>query len=195
MKILTSVRFNNTKAYVLDKSPDYIYYKLGNDIIYGTDGLFYICYKYERPSNSFKAFGGREFKITLNTGEVINCNGQWWSGGEVKLEKELGLKLTHITYNTTEELKKCYVYYGACVDYNKLKDLLEETGELYYHDYYDYEKIIKYQDIWNNRREEEKKLNKKIEKLQKDKNILISKIKSFYKIVKIFKNQKFISNE
>lgn len=193
MKILTSVQFNNGKAYVLDEAPKYRYYKLGDNIIYGTDGIFYICYRYERPSGSFKAFGGREFTITLSTGEIIKCNGQWWDGGYGELAKELNISFTHVTYNTNEELKNCYVYYGASADIEKFKKVLDSSGELFYHAYYDYEKILKYKDVWDKRWEEWKKSEKKISRLKKDKEILISKVKNFSKIAKLFKNQIFIN--
>lgn len=193
MKILTSVRFNDRKAYVLDESPNYIYYRLGSNIIYGTDGLFYHCYKYERMSTEFKAFGGRKFSIHLNTGEIVECYGQWWDGGYDTLEKELGIKLTHVTYNTKEELKKCYVYSGATADIGKFQELIKSAGELYYHDYSDYEKILKYQDVWDKRWEEVRKLDKIIKNLRKDKAILISKVKNFSKVLKVFKNQIFIN--
>ncbi len=195
MKIITSVRFNKSKAFVLDEMPKFIYYKIGNDIIYGTNGLFYQCYKYEKMSSAFKAFGGSKFSIPLNTGEIIECYGQWWDGGYDILEKELGIKLIHATYNTIENLKNCYVYTGSAVDKNKFKELIESSGDLYYHDYYDYEKILKYQEAWDKRWEEDKKLNNIIKNLRKDKEILISKIKSFAKIVKLFKDQKFINND
>lgn len=193
MKVLASVRFNDRKAYILDEFPNYIYYRLGSNIIYGTDGLFYHCYKYDRISPGFSAFGGRKFTITLNTGEVVQCYGQWWDGGYDTLEKELGIKLTHITYNTKEELKKCYVYSGATADIGKLQELIKEAGELYYYDYEDYRKVLTYQDVWDKRWEEERKFTKLIKNLRKDKAILISKVKNFASVFKLFKNQIFIN--
>lgn len=193
MKVLASVKFNSSKAFVLDESPNFVFYRLGNNIIYGTDGIFYICYKYERPSAGFKAFGGKEFKLKLDTGEEVICTGQWWDGGYSELSRHLGISFTHITYNTIENLKNCYVYHGASADIVQFNKLLNDTDELFYYDYYDYEKILKYQDVWNRRFEIERELNKVIKKLSKDKTVLVDKVKRFAKIVKLFKNQIFIN--
>jgi hypothetical protein len=152
MRILATVKFNQGLAYVLGEDIKYTFYRLGDNIIYGTDGLFYTCYKYDTPSRNFQAFAGRKFDITLNTGEVINCRGQWWDGGYGELAKHLGLDFAHVTYNTIEELMKCYVYFAACIDRNALSELLSKETDLPYYLYYDYEKIINYDkmrtDFW-----------------------------------------------
>lgn len=107
MKLIASVKFNNHKAYVVENIGDFKYYRLGSEIIYGTDGIRYICYKYDKPSENFKAFGGRKFTLKIeDTGEIVECDGQWWDGGYSILTKELNLELTFFVYNTLDNLKK-----------------------------------------------------------------------------------------
>lgn len=184
MKIKTSVKFNSGKAYVLDKNPEFKCYRLGTNIIYATDGIFYKCYKYEGGS---KAFGGRKFTLQIeDTKELVECSGQWYDGGYGILNKELGLNLVNITYNTDEDLKKCYVFSGATVDNNTFELILEESGELFYHDYYDYEKILRYDDLRN-------KSYYKERNLERHKKSLIKQCKRLAERLKPFKNQILIN--
>lgn len=183
MKILASVRFNSGKAYVLEGIEDYKYHRIGDNIIYGTDGLRYISYKYDRPSGRFFAFGGRKFNLKIeDTCEIVDCYGQWWDGGSDIVEKELGLDLISITYNTIEELKKCYVYYGAMIDKNRFSEILKEQGELFYYDYFEYEKLIKYDDIWKKYRSNQFKFERTMKSIKKE-----------FKKYKSFKNQKVLN--
>jgi len=169
MNIIASVKFNTGKAYVVDNIEEYKYYRLGDNIIYGTDGLRYICYKYDPPSKNFYAFGGRKFNLKIeDTDEVVECYGQWWDGGYNILEKELGLNLIHFTYNTIDELKKCYVYYGASIDRNKFDEIISQVGELFYYGYYEYEKVIKYQDVWSNYIDNKFKFEKVMKSVKKE---------------------------
>lgn len=183
MEIKATVKFNGGKAYIFKNIEEYKYYRINNDIIYGTDGIRYICYKYDPPSGRVSAFGGRKFEIKIeDTGEIVECYGQWWDGGYDKLVKHLNLDLISITYNTDEELKKCYVYYGACVDKTKFESILKESGDLFYYGYYDYEKVLKYQEMWSSNYD-------KIVKLEKDKKNLINQCKILSNKLKYFKNQ------
>jgi len=142
MKILARVNFNDGVAYVLDHAPQLKYNKIG-EIIYGTDGVFYDCYYYERPSGRFRAFAGRKFNITLDNGEIIKCDGQWWNGGQRAVEKTIGRSLGHITAGSIQELRKCYVFSGYLVDVVNFKEMASDfDGPVF--PYYDYEKIIKY---------------------------------------------------
>lgn len=168
-KILAAVKFNSRIAYVLDKEPELTYKKVGN-IIYGTDGLFYSCYEYSGMSPNRKAFAGREFDITLEDGEVINCVGQWWDGGFAEVEKITNCKIEHATINTLDKLKECYVFSGYEVDAEKFNQFIKSyTGGVY--DYWEYEKIIKYDDM-------HKSYIEKIVKLEAAKASLIKSIKS-----------------
>ena len=175
-KILAKVKFNSGFAYVLENDIKYTYYKV-DDIIYGTDGLFYICYRFENSIGRHKAFGGRKFDLTLNTGEVVKCEGQWWDGGYGKLEQILGIKFGNITYNTKENLLKCYVYYGASVDINVINKIDELFPDLPYYPYHDYDKVIKYDKLFSDKFKVTRKLNK-------DKQVLISHVKRISKQLK-----------
>jgi hypothetical protein len=134
--IIASVKANGSLWYVLDKEPELIYKKVDN-IIYGTDGTFYSCYIYGK---SDAAFGGRKFDIALDTGEIINCCGQWWDGGSSVVEKLLDIKLYSGGANSVERLKKCYVFCSYCIDLSKIKFL--DGGKTEY-EYFEYEKLLK----------------------------------------------------
>lgn len=187
MKIIASVKFNDGKAYIVDNLQEMKYHRIGNNIIYGTDGIRYICYKLGSYGERWKAFGGSKFTLKIHdTGEIVECFGQWWDGGYGTLSKHLGIELVNFTYKTAENLKKCYVFTGAYVDKNKLKELLEEKGELFYYDYREYEKVLKYDDVWRKRFDVERKL-------ERHKKSLIKQCKLLSKKLKPFKNQIFIN--
>ncbi|AIQ54535.1 hypothetical protein [Paenibacillus sp. FSL R7-0331] len=140
------VTFNDGIAYVLSQPVEFTYYKQG-DLIIGLDDTctFVSCYFYERPSMGFKAFGGREFDITLENGEVIHCDGQWWDGGYQKAEKLLGEELVRVTYEDIESLKKCYVFSGCKAIASSLSKLRETyDGEV--QGYWAYEALLKGRD-------------------------------------------------
>lgn len=136
------VKFNQGIAFVLNKDVEFTYYKQGSLII-GLDPTctFVKCYHYERPTPGFSAFGGREFDIPLENGEVIHCNGQWWDGGYSKAAELLGEELISATYNDIKSLKNCYVFYGSAA----IKGKVEELRSTYSGDvqgYYAFEAIL-----------------------------------------------------
>lgn len=140
------VKFNDGVAYVLDKPVEFTYYKEGGLIIGIDDTCTFIqTYYYETPSYGFKAFGGREFDIVLENGDVIHCNGQWWDGGAQKAEELLGEELVHATYNDLENLKECYVFYGCVAVASNLAKLRDTYhGEI--QGYWSYEAELKGKD-------------------------------------------------
>ncbi|MDO3682177.1 hypothetical protein [Paenibacillus ehimensis] len=136
--LLALVKFNSEKALVLRDSLQLTYRKYG-DLLIGMDesGTFMNLLYYEAPNSGFKAFGGREFDITLENGEVIHCNGQYWNGGRREAEKVLNEEIISVTVNDVESLKKCYVFRGMFAKKSKVEKLIEEyAGELFaYRDY------------------------------------------------------------
>lgn len=178
VKIIAVVKFNKGEALVLNRKIKYKYRKVDNLII-GKDGIFYDCYKYDRPSKGFYAFGGYKFDIELEDGSTEHCYGQWWSGGFDKASKLEGLKFGHAVYNCIEELIKCYVYFGAQVDVNQYNEFRKTyNGPVY--EYRDYEKIIMY-DI------ERKKLWKKQFKLERRVKSLVKEVKSKHEQLNIYR--------
>ena len=140
MKILAVVRFNSGEAYVLDENPNLEYVKNGNTIV-GTDGIFCNCYFFETPGPRWKAFAGREFDIQLKDGEIVKCNGQWWSGVTEKAVEILGEKPIHITAGFIDDLKKCYVFFGYTAIRSKIEELRKQYNGIVW-DYWDYEATI-----------------------------------------------------
>ena len=145
-KIIAKVTFNDGIAVVFDKRPELVYQRQGA-YMWGTDGLFYKCYKNEGMGRTWKAFAGREFSIALGNGEVVVCKGQWWDAGQRSIEKIVGVTLGGATVGILESLKRCYVYGGYDVDIEKYKELLDKYSHLPIIDNHDYEKIIRYDDM------------------------------------------------
>lgn len=145
LKIEAIVKFNTGYAYVFNRNPDYKYQAEGN-ILWAKDGPFYSCYKYETPSGRFQAFAGRKFELNMIDGTVTKCNGQWWDGGLGELIDKLKLDLIDLTMQTREELKKCYVFFGTSCDHNELEKLKSKYYGVVY-EYWDYEKVIKFDDM------------------------------------------------
>lgn len=146
-EILALVKMNNEEALVFKEEIVFNYEKHGN-IIIGVDstGLLIQCYKYDRPSPGFYAFGGNKFTLTMIDGTIIECYGQWWDGGYKEAEKILGSNLINVAYNTKDNLKDCYVYYGATAIEKKLGHLKNEYKKekgLKVFEYREYEKLIK----------------------------------------------------
>ena len=175
LKIVALVKFNSDIAVVFNRMPEYKYTREG-DLLYAVDGPFVSCYKYDRPSKAFRAFGGREFDLEMVDGTVTHCNGQWWDGGSNKLQSILGFDLDHLTMGTVERLKNCYVFMGtSCNKIEMDKMIAEYDGCIY--PYWDYEKVIKFDDMRSN-------LYDKQFKLKRDKRNLIKQCKRLSKIIK-----------
>ena len=136
------VKFNDGIAYVLDKPVKFKYYKHGKLIIGLDDSCTFVqCYHYDRPTPGFYAFGGHKFDLQLENGEIEHCYGQWWDGGYGEAEQLLGEEFIHVTYNTVDNLRNCYVFYGCCAIKSYLDDLRSSySGKI--HGYREYEAIL-----------------------------------------------------
>lgn len=165
LKIVALVEVAKREALVLNRPLKMLYEFSGRDLI-GSDGPFRNALRYEAPQGHFKAFAGREFDIPLKDGRTVRANGQYWSAG---LDG-----FTETAYGTVDGLKKCYVYTGALVDPTALQELRSEyTGCVY--PYWDYQKVIKYDDerrYWIN------KCFKLEDRLKRDKKHLIANVKA-----------------
>ena len=147
-KIIAIVNANgNSNWFVLKNKPVLKYNKYGSDTIIGTDGTFFQFYGYERPSERWKAFAGREFDLKLEDGTVEHCYGQWWDKMTQTAINEFNIndkenKLVHIAIGTIDSLKKCYVFYGYSALKKKIDKLVKRyKGKVY--EYWEYKKILK----------------------------------------------------
>ena len=180
MKIVAMVRFNNDWAYVFDEAPSLKYREEmhgGGRFLVGQDGPFFDFLQYEKPKGRSKAFAGRTLRLPMEDGTVWKVKDSWWQttspiGGMAK-----------ITHSTVAELKRCYVFYGAYCDAKLLQKAIAEyenrTSGPYGHraggyryDYYDFEKIIKFDDLMTS------KLRESIY-FEKTKGHLVKKVKDF----------------
>lgn len=122
---------------VTNRSPVFVYERMGQ-FLYAKDGGFYSAYKYDRPSDHFKAFAGKEFDIPLKDGTIIHANGQWWDGG---LPADADRPdVVYVGRGTPESLRRCYVYCSAMIEKSALDAWLAEHEAI---DYWDMEKILK----------------------------------------------------
>lgn len=176
-QIIAKVKFNSSVAVVLSEEPKLKYYRQG-DLMWGTDGLFYQCYYYEKPWGGFKAFAGRKFTITLETGEAIECNGQWWAGSHKKIGKIVHADIVDVTAKSIDGLKQCYVFAGYQADYLKFKRFVEAARVTLY-EYWDYEKVIRYDDMRKN-------LYRRISNLERAKRALVKEVKKKHAELKAF---------
>jgi hypothetical protein len=168
-QIIAKVRLNGSLAAVLSEKPKLKYYRHGN-FVWGTDDIFYQCYYLEYPQGRFMAFAGRKFTITLQTGEIIECDGQWWHGGHKEIGKIVHADLVDVTAKDIASLKECYVFSGYFADHLKFKRLMEAASQVSIFEYYDYQKVIDYDDM-------RKSLYRKINGLVSAKKSLIKEIK------------------
>lgn len=140
MTVIALVKFNQSVAIVLDEMPPLVWNKVGNDL-FGTNGTFCDCLFYERSGPGWEAFGGRKFDVILESGEVVNCYGQYWSGIHSTHRQVADGELIHVTAKDIDGLKKCYVFCGYTGIKDKIEKLVAEySGAVY--DYWDYEVLI-----------------------------------------------------
>lgn len=114
------------------------YDKVGNDYI-GSDGPFRDLLYYKQGQGRFVAFAGRELTLAMNDGTSVTVKDHWWSG---HLKGTIGVVTGDI-----QSLKKCYVFGGGtCIapaDFDALRSTY--TGCVY--PYWDYEKVITFDDM------------------------------------------------
>jgi hypothetical protein len=154
LKVVAVVNMNGGEALVLNRPLRYIYDEHGKDLI-GVDGPFRDVLKYERGGGRFVAFAGRAFTLTMRDGSTRKIKDHWWSAG---LKGSVSVAVGDV-----DSLKKCYVYTGAnSITPEALAELRATyTGCVY--PYWDYEKVIKYDDVrrdlWHRAFHEERRRN------------------------------------
>ena len=175
MKIVALVRFNSGLALVLDQ-PVELKYRLekidGNRYLVGEHGPFrsFLGYRRSRGRND-RAFAGRTLELTAHNGVTIRVKDHWWSCGDPTNQT------TSVTFGTIPELQKCYVFSGARCEPEALQAMLDEynnrTSEPYgwpdggyIYPYWDFEKVINYN-------ETTQRLRKEIRRLERAKRSLI----------------------
>lgn len=138
LKIVAVVQCNSSEALVLNRPLNFIYEEIGRDLI-GVDGPFKRPLLYSPAGGYFKAFAGSEMTLNMRDGSQKKIKDHWWSGCLPDHQS--------VTTCDLASLKKCYVFFGGMViapeDYKTLRD--SYTGCVY--PYWDYEKVIKYDDV------------------------------------------------
>lgn len=161
LKVVAVVQFNKDEALVLNRPINFTYEQVGNDYI-GTDGPLTRALYYTRASAAFKAFAGSELTLRMKDGTVRKIKDHWWSGQPSEH--------IHVTVGDIESLKDCYVFGGASIRREDFQALRESyTGCVY--PYWDYEKVIKYDDVrmdlYRRLRHEEKRVNSLIREVKR----------------------------
>ena len=138
LKVIAVVQFNRGEALVLSRPLNFVYEEIGRDLI-GSDGPFKRALFYSPASEAFKAFAGSEMKLNMQDGSQRVVKDHWWAGC---LPGHLD-----VTTGDLVSLKKCYVFFGgAAITADDFQVLRESyTGCVY--PYWDYEKVIKYDDL------------------------------------------------
>lgn len=138
LKVVAVVQINSGEALVLNRPLNFIYEEIGRDLI-GSDGPFKRALFYSPASAAFKAFAGSEMTLNMRDGSQRKVKDHWWSGCLPEHQS--------VTACDLQSLKKCYVFFGGMAiapeDYQTLRD--SYTGCVYL--YWDYEKLIKYDDM------------------------------------------------
>lgn len=140
IEIIQAVKFNAGEAWALNRTPSLEYERYGDTII-GMDFPFFYCYCYEDRGNNWKAFGGNKFDLKMTNGEIVHCDGKWWSGATDKAKSLIGDNIADVTANGIDSLKSCYVFCGYVGEMESIKELRNSyTGDVM--PYHDYKRII-----------------------------------------------------
>ena len=141
-EIVAKVKFNEGYAYVFKNPIELKYYRFGNTII-GTDGIFYTCLGRD-IRNGGNSFAGRKITWVMADGEVVVNDGHWWDTVTPDAAILMPKSLTRVTYNDVEDLRKCYVYYGAIADVDALNEILRNNPPIdTYNVYHDFKHVLK----------------------------------------------------
>lgn len=138
LSVVAVVAMNGGEALVLNRPLRFIYEPDGKGFL-GSDGPFRDVLYYEQGYGGFVAFAGRELSLPMADGSTRTVKDHWWSGS---IKGYAGA-----TYGDVESLRKCYVFSGgACIARDDLAALRATyTGCVY--PYWDYEKVIKYDEL------------------------------------------------
>lgn len=173
LKVVAVVQFNKGEALVLNRPLNFIYEEIGRDLI-GSDGPFKRPLFYSPASEAFKAFAGSKMKLQMQDGSQRIVKDHWWSGSLPGHQS--------VTACDMESLKKCYVFYGGMgISADNFQALRESYNGCVY-PYWDYEKVIKYDDL---RRELYSKLSHEERRVQ----ALITEVKKKHKALLAVNNQ------
>lgn len=162
LKVVAVVLMNNRESLVLNRPLNFIFEEIGRDLI-GCDGPFKRPLLYSPASGAFKAFAGSEMTLNMQDGSQRKVKDHWWSGCLPGHQD--------VTTCDIESLKKCYVFFGGMVitpeDLQVLRD--SYTGCVY--PYWDYEKLIKYddmrKDLYRRLRHEEKRVRSLVREVKR----------------------------
>lgn len=125
---------------VVDRKPEYIYRRVGIQLIAEDSGFFQLRYIHGPVPGD--AFGGAKFDMQLEGGEVLHCEGQVWDGTPwphmMRGKEPVNLEpMISIGVATLDELRKCYVFMGGNLLVSKLEAWLKDNKPTY--DYYKYD--------------------------------------------------------
>ncbi|MDV1093929.1 hypothetical protein [Raoultella ornithinolytica] len=137
LKVVAVVQFNKGEALVFNRPVKFTYELIGKDYI-GTDGPLTDALYFSRAGGYFKAFAGRELTLQMKDGSVSKIKDHWWHG--------VAQGHIDVVVGDIASLKKCYVFGSAQMTQEVFQSLRDTyTGCVY--PYWDYEKIIKYDDV------------------------------------------------
>lgn len=170
LAVIAVVQFNDGEALVFNRPMNLTYEQIGNDYI-GSDGPITRALYYSPASGAFKAFAGSELTLQMKDGSVRKIKDHWWAGNPSGHR--------NVTVGDISSLKRCYVFTAASMD-KEAYQLLRSTYSGCVYPYWDYEKIIKYDDMRRDFFRRELKLNCRVK-------ALISEVKKKHSELEIIK--------
>ena len=124
MQIIDIIQHGNYNqiSIIVDREPEFkferfIYPESMKPWLVAEDSGFYKFYYFERPTERWKAFGGREFDIPMKSGDVLHACGQYWDG----VPPQFTDTVVSVGYATLESLKRCYIFRHVYIS----KELIE----------------------------------------------------------------------
>lgn len=163
LSVVAVVSMNGGEALVLNRPLELVYEKMPNGDYVGEDGPFKSLMFFRHGSGSFKAFSGREFALKMKDGTLDKIKNHWWHGLLKNTQSVVACDIA--------SLKKCYVFSGGFSVNKEEFDALRSTYTGPVYPYWDYEKIIKFDDMRNDLYKrlwhEEKRVKALIEEVKK----------------------------
>ncbi|TAI99823.1 hypothetical protein [Pectobacterium versatile] len=139
LSVVAVVSMNGGEAIVLNRPLEIVYEKTPSGDYIGEDGPFKNLLYYKRGSKSFKAFCGRELTLKMKDGTTEKIKDHWWHGLLNGTQSVVACDI--------ESLKKCYVFNGGFSVNKEEYEAMRSTYTGVVYPYWDYEKVIKFDDV------------------------------------------------
>ncbi|MFJ5469428.1 hypothetical protein [Pectobacterium carotovorum] len=163
LSVVAVVSMNDGEALVLNRELDLVYEKMPNGDYVGEDGPFKNLLYFKHGFG--EAFAGRELTLKMKDGTLEKIKDHWWHGLLKGTQSVVACDIA--------SLKKCYVFSGGFSVNKEEYDALRATYTGPVYPYWDYEKIIKFDDVRND-------LYKRLWREEKRCKSLVTEVKKYH---------------